>query len=166
MNYMKSCVTSIHDILRAKALVAFALLSAIQQEHKSLSRSGEARSFQSCTAACVLLLYRQILRTLKSFHLVATCSSTPLPIALKCALPQRIFKSSRPRKSSSFVLPLVSKMKYSFFMPSISTYTAQSGLYVPIGVSTLKRLGSLKNIFTSGSSSNAWANGFSTVVLS
>lgn len=42
-------------------------------------------------------------RTLNSFHLVATCSSTPFPMALKCSLPQRIFKSSRPRKSSSLV---------------------------------------------------------------
>ena len=101
-----------------------------------------------------------------SLQLVATCISIPLSNASKCRLPQWIFNCSRVRRSRKLSLPLVSRMKYSFSSPFFVRCTAQSGLYVPIGVSILNRSGILKNIFTSGALSKASAKGFSTELLS
>jgi len=97
---------------------------------------------------------------------LAMCISTPLSRALKCSMPQWILSCSGVLKSNRLVEPLVSRMKYNFCSPFFSQSTAQSGLYVPIGVSILNLSGILKNIFTSGSLSSASANGFSMVELS
>src|SRR5699024_1489610 len=106
------------------------------------------------------------MRLRSSVQLVAVSSSTPASSALKCSLPQWIFSCSLVFRCIKLVSPLVSRTKYSFSSPFLFRYTAQSGLYVPMGVSILKRLGILKNIFTSGSLSRATATGFSTVELS
>ena len=62
---------------------------------------------------------------------------------LEVDLPHLILAISFSRRSSVNKLAFVSTTKYSRSAPSISTSTAQSGLYVPSGVGTLNQPGSL-----------------------
>ena len=70
-------------------------------------------------------------------HQYFSATIIALPIAAKCFLPQAIFAYSFGRKSKRPVIPLDSTTKNNISSLASSQRIAQSGLYIPSGISIL-----------------------------